>query len=83
VNFVVNGRVNGKVNKNMDFDLIALGETMVALAPPDGESLRGAGCRFLDHAGAESNTSVGMARLGLRVAWVSRLDTAAFPRTLA
>jgi 2-dehydro-3-deoxygluconokinase len=57
----------------MDFDLIALGETMVALAPPDGESLRGAARWLVDHAGAESNTCVGMARLGLRVAWVSRL----------
>ena len=46
---------------------------MVALAPPDGESLRGAARWLVDHAGAESNTCVGMARLGLRVAWVSRL----------
>jgi 2-dehydro-3-deoxygluconokinase len=83
VNFDVNGRVNRKVRKKMDFDLIGLGETMVALAPPEGESLRGAARWLVDHAGAESNTCVGVARLGLRVAWVSRLgDDAAGARIL-
>src|SRR3989442_15810760 len=57
----------------MPFDLIALGETMLALAPPPGESVRSASRLLVDHAGAESNTCVGLARLGLRVAWVSRL----------
>jgi len=46
---------------------------MVALAPPPGESLRRAARWLADHAGAESNTCVGLARLGLRVAWVSCL----------
>src|SRR2546427_7194967 len=57
----------------MPFDLIALGETMLALAPPPGESVRSASRLLVDHAGAESNTCVGLARLGHRVAWVSRL----------
>src|SRR5206468_3021258 len=56
-----------------DLDLIALGETMLALAPPPGESLRDATMLLVDHAGAESNTCVGLARLGLRTAWISRL----------
>jgi 2-dehydro-3-deoxygluconokinase len=62
----------------MAYDLIALGETMIALAPPAGVSLRHAELWRVDHAGAESNTCVGLARLGLSVAWVSRLgaDTA-------
>jgi 2-dehydro-3-deoxygluconokinase len=69
--------------KNMEFDLIAIGETMVALAPPPGESVRHADHWLVDHAGAESNTCVGLARLGLRVAWVSRLgDDAAGERIL-
>lgn len=55
------------------FDLIALGETMLALAPPPGESVRTAATLLVDHAGAESNTCVGLARLGLRTAWISRL----------
>jgi 2-dehydro-3-deoxygluconokinase len=57
----------------MEHDLIALGETMLALAPPAGETLRDAAILSIDHAGAESNTCVGLARLGLQVAWVSRL----------
>jgi 2-dehydro-3-deoxygluconokinase len=57
----------------MPYDLIALGETMVALSPRPGESLRDAAMLHVDHAGAESNTCVGLARLGFRVAWVSRL----------
>src|SRR2546428_8930623 len=68
----------------MPFDLIALGETMLALAPPPGESVRSASRLLVDHAGAESNTCVGLARLGLRVAWVSRLGAdAAGDRILA
>jgi len=55
------------------FDLIALGETMIALAPPPGQSLRTAVTLTVDHAGAESNTCVGLARLGFRTAWISRL----------
>ena len=57
----------------MTYDLIALGETMVALAPPPGETLPQARVLHVDHAGAESNSCVGLARLGFRVAWVSRL----------
>jgi 2-dehydro-3-deoxygluconokinase len=57
----------------MLYDLVALGETMIALAPPPGEIVRRTGYLLVDHAGAESNTCVGLARLGLHVAWVSRL----------
>ena len=57
----------------MLYDLVALGETMLALAPPPGEFVRRTEHLLVDHAGAESNTCVGLARLGLRVAWVSRL----------
>ena len=59
----------------MIWDLIALGETMLAFAVPPGESVRSAATVAVDHAGAESNTCVGLARLGLRTAWVSRLGT--------
>ncbi len=58
-----------------DFDVIALGETMLALAPPPGESIERCQSLLVDHAGAESNTCVGLARLGLHVAWVSRLGS--------
>jgi 2-dehydro-3-deoxygluconokinase len=68
----------------MEFDLIALGETMLALAPPHGVALRSTPTLLVDHAGAESNTCVGLARLGLRTAWISRLGAdAAGDRILA
>jgi len=57
----------------MSYDFLTLGETMLALAAPPGESPRTARALTVDHAGAESNTAVGLARLGFRVAWVSRL----------
>ena len=55
------------------FDVIAIGETMLALAPPPGASLEACESVRMDHAGAESNTCVGLARLGFRVTWISRL----------
>jgi 2-dehydro-3-deoxygluconokinase len=57
----------------MDLDVLALGETMLALAPEPGWTLRTTRSLVVDHAGAESNTCVGLCRLGLRAAWVSRL----------
>ena len=55
------------------YDLVAVGEAMLAFAPPPGEDFRTCQTLQVDHAGAESNTCVGLARLGFRVAWVSRL----------
>jgi len=57
----------------MSYQFVALGETMLALAPPRGTSIRTAASLLVDHAGAESNTAVGLARLGLRTAWISCL----------
>jgi 2-dehydro-3-deoxygluconokinase len=67
----------------MSYDLVALGETMLALAPAHGTPLRTATSLLVDHAGAESNTAVGLARLGLRTTWISSLgDDAAGARIL-
>lgn len=50
------------------FDAVTIGETMVAFVSRDDPG------RYLAvPAGAESNVAVGMARLGLRTQWVSRL----------
>src|SRR5438034_694294 len=46
---------------------------MLALAPPPGVRFHDAHALLVDHAGAESNTAVGLARLGFHAAWVSRL----------
>jgi len=54
------------------YDVVALGETMLSLVAEDG-SLATATSFDATHGGAESNACVALARLGLRVAWVSRL----------
>ena len=46
---------------------------MIALAPRPGATIRASDSLLVDHAGAESNTAVGLARLGFRTAWVSCL----------
>lgn len=53
-------------------DVLALGETMLSLIAVD-VPLRAATELRVTHGGAESNACVGLARLGLRTAWVSRL----------
>src|SRR5438477_3601295 len=65
--------LGSKKTESGAFDLLAVGETMIALAPPAGVSLDAADTLLMDHAGAESNTCVGLARLGFRVTWISRL----------
>jgi 2-dehydro-3-deoxygluconokinase len=52
-------------------DVIALGETMLSLIAV-GVPLAEASELRVTHGGAESNTCVGLARLGLRAAWVCR-----------
>lgn len=54
-------------------DVVTLGEAMVLLAAEETGPLAQVR-RFSKHtAGAETNVAVGLARLGLRVGWVSRL----------
>jgi 2-dehydro-3-deoxygluconokinase len=62
----------------MNYDVIALGETMVTFCPAPGETLATATRLLVDHGGAESNTCIGLARLGFRVAWVSQLGADVF-----
>ncbi len=61
------------LTRTAEFDLVALGETMVRFSPP-GESLLAQSPSVEMHVGgSESNTLVGMSRLGRRTAWLSRL----------
>ncbi|MFQ6014104.1 MAG: PfkB family carbohydrate kinase, partial [Anaerolineae bacterium] len=55
------------------YDVLTIGETMIRLSPPDHQRLEQATELEMRIGGAESNVAVGLARLGLRVAWVSRL----------
>jgi 2-dehydro-3-deoxygluconokinase len=57
----------------MIYDVVTLGETMLRFTPPALRRLEQT-LEFEMHVGgSESNTSVGLARLGLKVAWLSRL----------
>jgi 2-dehydro-3-deoxygluconokinase len=57
-----------------DPDVVALGETMLSLVATDGPLGRASNFHAT-HGGAESNVCVGLARRGLRAAWVSALGT--------
>ena len=53
--------------------VITFGEAMVRLAPANHRRLEQAYALDVEIGGAELNTAVGLARLGRRCAWVSRL----------
>ncbi|MBA3872508.1 MAG: sugar kinase, partial [Anaerolineae bacterium] len=55
------------------YDVVTLGETMARLTPPGTLRLEQAQSLEVHVGGSESNTAVGLARLGLRVCWLSRL----------
>jgi len=55
------------------YDIVTFGETMVRLTPPNFHRLEQAHSFDVNCSGAEMNTAIGLSRLGMRVAWVSRL----------
>ncbi len=58
---------------NAVYDVITIGETMLRLTPDSHLRLEQAESLQVHVGGSESNTAVGLARLGKRVAWISRL----------
>jgi len=56
-----------------NYDLITLGETMWRLSPPRHQRLDETRSLDVHPGGAESNVAVGLARLGKRTVWWSRL----------
>ncbi|HLK57023.1 MAG TPA: sugar kinase, partial [Chthonomonadaceae bacterium] len=56
-----------------DLDVVTFGETMWRLSPPGHTRLEEAVSLDVRIGGAESNTAVALARLGLRIAWWSKL----------
>ena len=61
-----------------DVDVLTLGEAMVLFAAEDAGPLAGA-TRFRRFcAGAELNVAIGLARLGLRVGYLSRVGNDTF-----
>ncbi len=65
------------------FDVVTFGETMLRLTPPGRVRLEQANQFQLHIGGSESNTAVGLARLGLKTAWISRLPATALGRIVA
>lgn len=65
------------------YDVVTLGESMMRLTPPG--FLRIEQTRSFDIwvGGTESNTAVGLARLGLKAAWLSRLPASPLGRYIA
>ncbi|TDC59404.1 sugar kinase [Micromonospora sp. KC207] len=61
-------------------EVVTVGETMVVMSPDDGSPLERAGRLRLGVGGAESNLAIGLAGLGHRVAWVSRVGDDPFGR---
>jgi 2-dehydro-3-deoxygluconokinase len=66
-----------------DFDVITLGETMLRLSPTNLRRIEQANELEIYIGGTESNTAVGLARLGLKVCWLSRLTDNPLGRLLA
>ncbi|MSR53523.1 MAG: sugar kinase [Gemmataceae bacterium] len=64
-------------------DVITFGEAMVRLAPSNFRRLEQAYSLDIEIGGAELNTAVGLARLGRRAAWVSRLTDNPLGRLIA
>ena len=56
-----------------DYDVVTIGETMLRLTPESTLRLEQAESLQVHVGGSESNTAVGLARLGKRVAWISRI----------
>ncbi|HKB54129.1 MAG TPA: sugar kinase [Ramlibacter sp.] len=64
------------------FDVATFGEAMLLLVADQPGPLENAQCFFRRTAGAETNVAIGLARLGLRVGWASRLGTDSMGRYL-
>lgn len=54
-------------------DLVTIGETMVAFMPDEKELIRYARSFSKKTAGAESNVAIGIAKLGLKSGWISKV----------
>ena len=64
-------------------DVVTFGETMIRLSPPDHLRLEQTASLNLSAGGAELNVAAGVARLGLKSAYVSRLPSNPLGRMIA
>lgn len=64
-------------------DVVGIGEAMLRLSPPRGETLEAAAAFEVRAAGAEANVAVALARMGFRTGWISRLPDGPLGRRIA
>jgi len=64
------------------FDVVTFGEAMIRLAPPNFQRLEQTASLDVQVGGGELNVAVGVARLGLKSTWISRLPKNALGRLL-
>jgi 2-dehydro-3-deoxygluconokinase len=64
-------------------DVVTLGESMLRLAAPRGESLESASHFEVRTAGAEANVAATLARCGFRTGWISKLPDDPLGRRIA
>ncbi len=65
------------------YDVVTLGETMIRLTPPTLQRIEQTTTFDIHIGGSESNTAVGLARLGMRVCWLSRLTDNSLGRAIS
>lgn len=73
---------NGAAAANDSLDVVTLGEAMALLIAEQPGPLEAVTSFVKRTAGAETNVAIGLARLGLRVGWASRLGRDAWGRYL-
>jgi 2-dehydro-3-deoxygluconokinase len=66
-----------------EYDVITVGEALLRLTPPGYHRLEQSPILERHIAGSELNTAVGLARLGVRTAWCSRLNDDPIGRLIA
>ncbi len=65
------------------YDVVTFGETMMRLTPPGFLRIEQTRAFDIWVGGTESNTAVGLARLGLKAAWLSRLPSSPLGRYIS
>lgn len=68
-------RTDGVGARDSALDVVTFGEAMLLLVADRPGPLEDAGAFHKRTAGAETNVAIGLARLGLKVGWASRLGT--------
>jgi 2-dehydro-3-deoxygluconokinase len=65
------------------YDVVTLGETMLRFTPPAMQRIEQTQTFEIHVGGSESNTAVGLARLGMKVCWLSRLTDNSLGRIIS